>query len=533
MVCSRWLLMIVLSMAAIPAAGQEVPRFGVFEATAQAAREYAKPLVETSAEAVFTRPDGGQWRIPLFWDGGRTWRFRISPDVEGEWKYRVESADEWLNGRDGGFRCVASTLHGALRPMKDFPLHFEHQDGTRVWLFGDTCWRLFCSNDEKKLNRDTVRRYIDVRARQGFNYIHADLLGYIAKPSAINEGGPAFLDKGQEQANPAYFQEADARLRYLNDRGIACGLIFAWGQGDVSWATFADDAARLRYARYLTARYSAFNVVLIVSGEWQFMKARKDLFRRLGEETRKIDPHGRMIAIHPGPGIESNGDLAAEPWMSFGEYLQAYQVGGGREATDADREKLHNYVLQFRRNNLPVVNSEYAYFLRDQNFDGRTDKPHSHTRESFRRASWMMPMAGAYLVTGFGTTYFGGHRDAGPFNVDAARNRPAESDLMHLRRFFSALDWWRLEPADSLVAVGKPGVAHCVADPGRTYVIYVNSAVRATLNPGKPARPWTIQRYDPRQCIFTDLRARDGQISIDLLPPDNQDWVFLIRAAAK
>jgi hypothetical protein len=520
------------SRAAMPG---EVARFGMIELSAQAAREYESPLAEVSAEAVLTRPDGGRWAIPLFWDGDRTWRFRISPDLEGQWTWQINSTDAGLNGTRGGFRCVGSKLRGSIRPMEGFPRHFEYQDGTRFWFFGDTNWRLFCSHDEKKLNRDTVRHYIDVRARQGYNYIHADMLGYVARPSAVNEGGPAFLDKGQEKPNPAYFREADGRLRYLNDKGITCGLIFAWGQGDVSWPRFAGDEARLRYARYLTARYAAFNTVLIVAGEWQFMKDRKDLFRQMGQEVRRADPHGRMIAIHPGPGIESNGDLADEPWMSFAEYLQAYQVGGNREATDVDRDKLYRYVLQFRGKSAPLVNSEYAYFLRDQNFDGKVDKPNSHTRETFRRASWMMPMAGAYLVTGFGTTYFGGHRDAGIFDVDAERNRPAETDLEHLRRFFNALEWWRFSPDRTLAAAEKPGYAYCLADEGRAYVVYVSGAERATLDLGKagPAGDWQVRRYDPREGRFQELPIVDGRAVIELALPDRQDWVFHIGRRAE
>lgn len=525
----RLLLVTLLAVTA----SADIPRFGLFEAAFQSAARYDDPLAQFSGEVTLTRPDRSTWSIPLFWDGQQTWRFRVSPDMEGEWSYRITSRDAGIHDKQGTFRCVPSTLHGALQPMKDFPHHFQYQDGTPVWFMGDTNWRLFCSNDEKKLNRDTVKHYIDRRAEQGFNFIHADIFGYVAKPAAVNEGGSAFLDKEQTKINPAYFREVDQRLRYLNEKGITCGLIYAWGQGDVGWPTFVDDQARLRYARYITARYSAFNVVLIVSGEWQFMKTRKALFDALGQEIRKSDPHGRMITIHPGPSIESNGDLAHAEWMSFGEYLQAYQVGGGRESTDADRDNLRRYVLGFRKNNKPVVNSEYAYFLRDQKLDGKVDKPHSHTRDSFRRASWMMPMAGAYFVTGFGTTYFGGHRDKGPFDPDAAQNKPAETDLAHLRAFFTALNWWRLAPHDGLLtAEGDKAVASCLAEPGKTYVIHASAARKVTvkLSDSPAAAVWKVERYDPREGKFTALDQHAGNTPLTLTPPDDQDWVFLLRA---
>ncbi len=79
------------------------------------------------------------------------------------------------------------------------------------------------------------------------------------------------------------------------------------------------------------------------------------------------------------------------------------------------------------------------------------DKPNSHTRDSFRRASWMMPMGGGYFVTGFGTTYFGGRREKGPFLVDNPAHAEAIADLQRLHRFFTSLDWWLLSPHDEYV----------------------------------------------------------------------------------
>ena len=519
---------------------QTAPRYGVFETSFEAAADHANPPADTEAVAVITRPDGRQWRIGLFWDGGRTWRFRVSPDIEGPWSYQVQSADSGLAAGKGTFSCVSSKLHGALQPMEGFPHHFQYQDGAPVWFYGDTCWRLFCSHDQKKLNRQTIQRYIDRRAAQGYNYIHADMLGYVAKPSAVNEGGSAFLDAGQEEINPAYFQEADERLRYLNSKGIACGLIYAWGQGSVSWATFASDEARLRYARYMTARYAAFNTVLIASGEWGFMKDRKDLFRQLGTEIARCDPHGRMVTIHPGPWDGSNNELAAEPWMCFGEYLQAYRVKDQQvESSPQERDALRQYVLDFRKNGKPVVNAEYGYYLRDQDLDGKVDKQHSQTRESFRQATWMMPMAGAYFVTGFGTTYFGGHRDTGIFNPDAEQNLPAEADLQNVRTFFNALKWWQFEPVEGLARADgiddKPAYAYCLraGGPSGTHIVYVHQARGATLRPAA-AGPggWSVRRYDPR----TGQYAQQGPVAggaIELSPPDAQDWVFIVEPAGK
>ncbi len=54
-----------------------------------------------------------------------------------------------------------SPLHGGIMPMDGFDYHFQYQDGTPLWFMGDTGWRSFANNTEKKLNRDTVCHYID------------------------------------------------------------------------------------------------------------------------------------------------------------------------------------------------------------------------------------------------------------------------------------------------------------------------------------------------------------------------------------
>ena len=61
-----------------------------------------------------------------------------------------------------------------------------------------------------------------------------------------------------------------------------------------------------------------------------------------------------MIAIHP---MTSHGSVrefvGAAEWMTFGDYQQNYR-------------NLHVRILESRPTNLPVVNSEYGYYLRDQ-----------------------------------------------------------------------------------------------------------------------------------------------------------------------
>jgi hypothetical protein len=261
----------------------------------------------------------------------------------------------------------------------------------------------------------------------------------------------------------------------------------------------------------VAARYGAYNVVFIVAGEWNEWGA-TSLYDSLGQTIAANDPHGRMIGIHSTGSVEQWADNS---WMSFGDYQQIYN-------------SLYANILSRRDHNKPVVNSEYAYFLRDSNGDGKVDKPNSATREEFRRATWEILMAGGYTVTGFGTTYYGGIRDPGPFDVDTAKNDPAEADLTRALAFFTTSRWWELQPDDTVLS--GSGTLYALVNPESQYLVYATGAtstVTLTLN-AAGSGTYEVRRFDPRTGAWTSLPDYTGSTSITLAVPDNQDWAWSV-----
>ncbi len=549
--CRSSLFTPVLVLGSMVAASTfaDIPRFGVFEQDLEHDGSYDNPYMEATVSATLEGPDGSIRTIPLFWNGGRTWRLRFSPDLEGVWKWQTTSADVGLNGESGEFTVVPSDLKGSIRPMPSAPHHFERQDGTPFWFLGDTAWALYTDNDQEKHNRRTALEYVDARAEQGFNVLHSMLL---SEAGWGNRGGPPFDDMAAERVNPGYWREVDLRLRHANERGIVTGLAVAWGnkgRGErYPWNRLPTMEARLRYARYIAARYSAFDVYFLVSGEWhaeinktpgETAESIKQQFIAIGNALHKSDPHGRMIGIHPMTAHGSVREFVGAEWMSFGDYQQNYR-------------DLHARILESRGASLPVVNSEYGYFLRDRDGDGLVDKSNSFDLESIRHASWDIAMAGGYLVTGFGTTYFGGNRDPGPFDLHAKKNDPWEKEIQHLRSFFANLEWWKLEPHDELIkgpferdgdgakrAEGKgPKVSviappkrtyWLLADPGKTYVAYVRGGEGpweiALGDSG--AGEWEVRLFDLRSGEYWKLTAGCAQEHFRFSTPDTEDRVVM------
>ena len=94
----------------------------------------------------------------------------------------------------------------------------------------------------------------------------------------------------------------------------------------------------------------------------------------------------------------------------------------------------------------------------------------------------------------------------------------------HMVDFMTSFEWWRSNPHDELVNHG----AYCLADPGKTYAIYLphGGQVTVQLQSGAYQAYW--------------FRAMTGQI-LPLPPvegsswtspdtPDTNDWALLLKA---
>ncbi|MFN0102965.1 MAG: DUF4038 domain-containing protein [Bryobacteraceae bacterium] len=540
-------LLLGLGAALGLAAQSPVPRYGVFEQQFTASGSYANPYTGLTADAVFTRPGGATLRVPLFWDGGANWRVRLSPDTPGRWSYQIHSADPGLHRRSGSFTCEDSANPGPLRAAGH---HFQRRNGSPVWFLADTAWAYFTDIPEEKHGRGEAEAMVKARAAQGFNAIHSMLL---SEGGDGNRGGPPWHDIAAEKLNPAYFQEVDQRIAFANANGLTVGIAIAWadkGRNEsFAWNRIPNRAARERYARYVAARFSAYDTYFLVSGEWHGeVRARAktatpddvfDEFVAIGNELHAADPHGRMKGIHPMTAQGSVREYAAAPWMSFSDYQQNYV-------------NLHGRALLSRSSRGPVVNSEYGYLLRDSNDDGRPDKDNSQSTDVMRFASWDIVMAGAYLVNGFGTTYFGGHRDPGPFDLNAAKNKDWERQIGYIRKFFESLDWTRLAPADELLSSAVPrdpdGVENppgapprglrrppkaaywALATSGETYVVYVRGVSQpVTLELGARPGRFRVRTFNPRTGEFSPAAETVVAERYEFRPPDSEDWILLLQ----
>lgn len=536
----------------VPTATEQVARYDLFEKTLNARETASHPYRDVRATATLTRHGGATKTVPLFHAGGTAWTFRFSPDSPGRWDWKIDSNDPGLNGQTGAFTCTPSDRRGGLVAKGNASTRsLTYQNGAEYWLFGDTNWAAFASDETEKLNAETVRRYADVRAGQGFNFMQTALL--TGRP---NEGGTPFLDLKAERLNETYWQEVDRRVRYFNERGLTPLLVLAWGARkpplvSQSWAEFPSEAARLRYARYVVARYSAFNVAFGLAGEWDRADDSPEqvgFLKKLGTLVAAADPHDRWITLTADPAKGGSvRRFAAEPWMTFHDLRTTPRHRYGSSFGTAFPEKM---TLQA---GLPVLGASPA--------------------EAVRHAAYDALMAGKYVVTAFAETQLGGFDRPGPFDPDAPTGTEPLGYLTMARKLFleevprgngrGGWNWIRpfrpgVPPGtfrcDTLLVAPAPRSAdgpdgtppvrqHAVLakeGKGFTAVVYVRGTagpytLKPLHDPLDPVRRvgerlHTIHRFDPRTGEYVLLDTRQGEApGFELTPPDARDWVFVVR----
>jgi hypothetical protein len=279
-------------------------------------RDRADPWGEITLLANATGPGGETLRIPAFWDGGRSWRFRLSVPLSGTWRLTTECSDAGDTGlhRQSLLLEVAPTgevetnpfyRHGPVRLSPD-QSRFEHADGTPFHWFADTWWMLATNRVSfpEGFGRLTARR-----RDQGFSVVQF-VVGFQPDTTPFdgrdaNAGGSPWLP-GYASINPRFFQAVDERLEHLIDNGILPCILGGWGYH----ALFMGKERMIAHWRYLVARYGAWPVVWCLAGEGAmayYLSADKSedtrVLQQIWPEVARVvhatDPWRRPVTLHP------------------------------------------------------------------------------------------------------------------------------------------------------------------------------------------------------------------------------------------
>jgi Domain of unknown function (DUF5060) len=217
------ILFLVAAQIEKPIQTVDVPKWSVYELTLTASDQTSDPYLETNLVGVFSGPNSQSVVVNAFWDGGRTFRIRFAPTVEGMWTYMTVSSDPAMDGHMGSIKVT---------PPVDGAHGFVRGPSARA-----TDWRF----DDGAPASQLAVRVIPLNAS--------------AAPCSANCGDLATLDR--DHLSLAMLRVADRAVQESQAKGtIAQVLLF-----DAFDLSKFDDIQAHRVIDYVLARYGAYTNV--------------------------------------------------------------------------------------------------------------------------------------------------------------------------------------------------------------------------------------------------------------------------------
>ena len=569
------------------------------EITLHAGKSYENPYTEVEVWVDLKGP-ASRKRCYGFWDGGATFRVRVLATAPGEWTWssRSNQSDSGLNGTTGSFSATAWTeaemegnpcRQGMIRPSANGHA-FEYADGTPFFLLGDTWWstptfryRWYDDDRRRPIGPDAgFKDYVQFRKAQGFNCI-AMIAAFPNwanddKPSTLKtadgtvlrsawrqagtqsaknmtdeDGNRAFLFPGKvpgyedyfpdvDRINPAYFQNLDKKIDYLNARGFVPFIEVARRDIGQGWQKYYPwPESYTRYIQYVWSRYQA-NICLFspIHFDWKGQSIPAEDWNLAANkviEQYGPPPFGTLAGTNSNPStLRMFGHTDKAKWLTF------HQIGNRRT------HDLYAFLTEIFETSpaVPGINGE-PYYAGMLDARGGTQRSALYCRSA---------MYGSVLSGGLGGHIYGaGGWDGGMWggNVeDAAENHvwdvlkwPSADQMRHLKTFVlsEGRKYQDLVPGVDLLSPnksGKPdscvGWAYCARTASKDFFLlyFEKDCPRATLSGALPDGEYTARWFNPQAGDWLDAGTgvlaadRAGEIALlhfpSKLAKSDADW---------
>jgi hypothetical protein len=447
---------------------------------------YTNPYMQASMTAVFTGPSGQTVTVPAYYEGGSNWRVRFSPTALGAWTWVTKSSDAGLNGKRGSLDCVANTnaaLHGPLQVDPSDPNHLRYEDGTPYFqLAYEADWLGMMDLEAAATPGANAKALVDSSiAPNGFSEVlmnvyaydtpwgtdaHADFGPTRAYPWAGTNAAP-----DHTRINPAYFDRFDAAVDYLFQNGITAHVMFMVFNKGVSWpkpGSAEDD----QWIRYVTARYQAYpNIV------WDYAKETYNTYSGVHYQNEAYvksrlnlikgsDGYGRLRTAHApiNHGAQASG---LDYWFDVKpNELDFYTT----EAVEGTGLYANTIASKAKTGAVPYANEENSYQIGN---DGTRTYSGAHQMAADVHND-MMEVVMADAGVGY---YYAYHA------WDDVRVTEVPAGISFFKNlsavFGQHIDRKGLVPSDGVIGGGTFG-KHCLAIPGREYVVELSPAAAGT-----------------------------------------------------
>jgi hypothetical protein len=532
----------LLLLAFIPAnvraaRGPAIAKWGRFEHSFKSSLPSANPLQDVTLSVLFISPLGDATTVDAFWDGGRTWRVRFSPDQLGRWTFKTTCsvpANRGLHNQSGEFICTAPSgqdpfrQHGPVRVARDHR-HFEHADGTPFFWLADTVW-----SGPRVAESEDWQLYALTRARQKFNVAQwAVAPGQDAKRQSAFTGLP-----GPIAINPEFFQRLDARLDTLSRAGILSAIapiLELESQHAAAWALPDDEAALL--VRYVVARWGADPVAWLIPFETDTAASNIDRWKHIGQTVFGSRPHAPVI-FYPGETHWLLDTFSDQPWVDAFGYQTVMDLTDDALRWTVTGPFTTQWKSEPARPLIPFAPSENALAPQAARRFTADD-----TRHAIYWSLLLAPPAGvsygAQGVVNWDTTI--GAKDPQTQMPDLpmwhkALFMPAAKQMSHLATLMNSIEFWRLRPRPKVIAT-QPGnlapqrfIAAASTETSDLSILYVpeDRTVEVSLDalPRSPSVVWLNPRTGEKNPSVAVVSTSTCQFPT----PNTGDWLLLMKA---
>jgi hypothetical protein len=546
----RSVMFALLAFVVVVAEAKEivVPKWGRFEQSFTSSTKYENPIQDATLTVILMSPLGETNLTYGFWDGGKTWRVRFSPDMPGKWGWATicsDGSNKGLHLQSGTFLCTASTgktpleAHGPVRPSLD-GYTLEHADRTPFFWLADTAWNGALLSSSKDWDF-----YLGERKRQKFTAVQWVTTQWRAAPNGDAQGMVAFSGKEKISVNPEFFRRLDAKADAVNKAGLVNAPVLLWAIAGRSASNnpgaFLPDDQAILLARYMVARWQANDVVWILGGDGHYFGAEGERWRKIGREVFGNMRHA-PVAMHPQGRHWIQNEFKGEAWLD----IIGYQSGHG----DSDESLgwltqgplVKNWKAEPRK---ILINLEPPY---EGHLGYNSKKPLN--ADFVRRAIyWSLlngPCAGvtygAHGVWGWddGTKPPTDHASTGtPLAWRKALRMPGAEQLTNVFNFFTSIDFSHLRPAPEAI-VNNPGaqnprryIACAKSEQKDLTVVYVpeDRTVEVLLD-ALPTAP-DVKWFNPRTGETTPGVAVITERTAQFPTPNEGDWILWMQTQAK
>ena len=509
-----------------------VSKWDLFERSFSSSRDYTNAPQEAELRVVFTSPTGESKLVYGFWDGGRDWKVRFSPDEVGRWFYSTTCSDrknEGLHRQQGTFYCTPSrgrtrfNAHGPIAVSPD-GTHFVHQDSTPFFWQGDANW-----SGALQSSPTEWEDYLQQRAAQGFTAVEWVATQWPGSPNGDRFDLRAFTGDDKIRIRPEFFNRLDEKVEAISRAGLLSVPILFWAGRDgtnalTSPGYWLQEDQAILLGRYMVARWGAYAGAWILAGNGEFAGARSERWKRIGKAIFGSIPHA-PVTIYPAEMQWPRDEFSAEPWFSFVGYQAGHNTG------DAALQWLSTGPLSrdwskppFR----PLINLGTPLVASPVAASETIDASWTARRLLY----WSLlggPMAG---FTYDGRAQVNSAKAAGSLG---SMEGPGLEALGHIPELIGMIDFWKLRPAPDVLS-SQPGMQsphrYIVASrspEGNLVVVYLSEERSVSLLQRRLPPNFTASWFSPRTGEVVPVSAAVSDPTIQFATPESGDWVLVVK----